>query len=94
MKPSTPDAMASLINDIRGAIPFGLSEAELCSGTCKGCSKKLLEFLDQELSDWTMRLNAGDKPNLGDIHRLAKTARKIYTALEKNNLVQASRAVS
>lgn len=94
MKPSTPDAMASLISDIRAAIPFGLSDAELCSGNCKGCSKKLLEFLDQQLTDWSIRLKAGDKPNLGDIHRLAKTAGKIYTALEKNNLVPASKAVS
>ncbi|WP_299735158.1 hypothetical protein [uncultured Endozoicomonas sp.] len=87
MKPSTPEAMAILIADIRTAIPFGLSEAELCSGNCKGCSKKLLEFLDQELLDWSHRLGHGEKPNLGDIGRLEKTARKIYSALKKNQLV-------
>lgn len=86
-KPSTPEAMAGLIQEVRKTIPFGLSEAELCSGSCQGCSKKLLEFLDQELLDWSQRLADGETPSLGDIDRLARTSRKIHRALKKNQLV-------
>ena len=90
MKPDTRTAMVQLIKQVREAIPFGLSEAEMCGGTCQGCSKKLLEFLDQELGNWTSFLEQGGKPKLGDISRLAKISRKVYRALEKNNLVDAA----
>ncbi len=40
-KPKTRDAMMQLIDQVRTAIPFDTSEAELCSGTCHGCPKKL-----------------------------------------------------
>ncbi len=68
-------------------MPFGLSEAEICSGECIGCAKKLLEFLDQELEEWNTRLDQGEVPRLGDISKLAKTSTKIYHVLAKNNLV-------
>ena len=72
---------------IREVMPFGLSEAEICSGECIGCAKKLLEFLDQELEEWSTRLNHGEIPRLGDITKLAKTAAKIHRVLIRNNLV-------
>ncbi|MCG8531789.1 MAG: hypothetical protein MI749_14150 [Desulfovibrionales bacterium] len=87
MKPDTQTAMAQLIEQIREAIPFGLSEAEICHGTCQGCSKKLLDFLDQELDHWSDYLSHGGVPRLGDISRLARISKKVYRALEKNNLV-------
>ncbi|MCL6270843.1 hypothetical protein M3P05_13010 [Sansalvadorimonas sp. 2012CJ34-2] len=87
MKPDTQTAMTDLIAEVRKVIPFGLSETELCSGTCKGCSKKLLEFLDQELSEWSLFIEQGGKPKLGDVSKLARISTKVYKALEKNNLV-------
>ena len=87
MKPDTRTAMVQLIGQIREAVPFNLSEAEICSGTCQGCARKLLDFLDQELAQWDSFLAQGGKPKLGDISKLAKTSRKIYRAMEKNNLV-------
>jgi hypothetical protein len=88
MKPDTPVAMQQLIDTIRQRIPFDLPEAYVCSDDCNGCSMKLLEYLDMELIEWERRLDAGDRPNFGDINRLAKMAKKIYRVLDKNGLVK------
>ncbi|HGG61257.1 MAG TPA: hypothetical protein ENK26_15310 [Gammaproteobacteria bacterium] len=89
MKPATPEAMRQLIRQIREAMPFDAPEADLCSGHCHGCSFKLLEYLDIRLEEWEDRLARGEQPTLGDLHRLARTGKKIYRALEKNGLVEA-----
>lgn len=88
MKPDTRQAMLSMINEARASIPFGLSEAELCSGICHGCSKKLLNFLEMELNSWEYRLNQGESPTFGDLQRLAKISRKIFNALAKSGLIR------
>ncbi|MCF7980414.1 MAG: hypothetical protein K9K86_00410 [Pseudomonadales bacterium] len=88
MKPDTRQAMLSMINEARASIPFGLSEAELCSGICHGCSKKLLNFLEMELNSWEYRLNQGESPTFGDLQQLAKISRKIYNALAKSGLIR------
>lgn len=49
---------------------------------------KLLEFLDMEVYDWEQRLDMGEIPNFGDLHRLANMAQKIYRVLDKNGLIQ------
>lgn len=87
MKPNSPEAMKELISEIKQPIPFGMTEAEMCSGICHGCSKKLLEFLDTELEYWEVMLTNGQCPTLRDIHRLDKSSKKIYASLKKNNLV-------
>ncbi|RRJ83974.1 hypothetical protein [Aestuariirhabdus litorea] len=79
--------MRALIDEIRRQIPFGLSEAEICSGTCRGCSKKLLDYLDRELEEWEIRLNQGEIPNLGDLRSLAQRSRKIHNALARSQLL-------
>ena len=80
--------MQRLIKDVRTAFPFGASDAQLCSDSCQGCSKKLLEFLDTELDDWEHKLQQGVRPNFGDIHRMGKTCKKVYAILKKNGLVE------
>ena len=87
-KPSTHQAMQQMINDARAAIPFDLTEAELCSGICQKKKKKLLNFLEMELQSWEYRLNQGEIPTFGDLQRLAKTSRKIFTALSKSGLIE------
>ncbi|WP_252178875.1 hypothetical protein [Endozoicomonas sp. 4G] len=87
MKPNTQTAMQELILQVREAIPFDMPEAEICTGKCVGCPKKLLEFLDQELTDWESRLEDEEAPRLGDLSRLAKTSKKVHKALAKNGLV-------
>jgi hypothetical protein len=87
MKPDAQTAMRDLIVNVKTAIPFDLPESDLCSGSCRGCSKKLLDFLDMELEDWQRILEDGDSPSLGDIDRLAKRSKKIYSALKQNGLV-------
>jgi len=87
VKPNTATAMADLISQIRDTIPFDTPMSELCNGPCTGCSKKLLDFLDTEIEEWESNIAAGEQPNLGDIHNLAKTSRKIYAVLKKNGLV-------
>ncbi len=79
--------MADLIGQIKEAIPFDVPEADMCSGDCIGCPKKLLEFLDTEIEFCEFKLADGEQPSLGEIDRLAKCSKKIYKALEKNKLV-------
>jgi len=92
-KPSVSYAMAELIHQVRDEIPFDIPTAELCKGPCKGCPKKLLEYLDMELEDWEGRLNNSEQPRLGDIQRLARRSKKIYRSLEKNGLLDSSDSV-
>jgi len=87
MKPKTPEAMQRLINEIREVIPFELPEVYLCDAVCKGCSLKLLDYLDVELTGWEARLTDGEIPGLADIQQLAKSSKKIYKVLEKNGLI-------
>ncbi len=86
-KPDTHTAMRQLIEQIRTSLPFDRPESQLCIGPCEGCSMKLLNYLDTELLDWEARLGDGEIPTLGDVSRLAKSAKKIYRVLEKNGLL-------
>ena len=86
-RPDPSTAMQRLIQEIRVQIPFDTPEASLCRGPCKGCSKKLLEFLDTELEEWEGRLEEGVVPRFGDLTRLERLARKVMAALRKNGLI-------
>ncbi len=88
MKPAPEIAMQNLIDQLKTVIPFDLSEAQLCAGGCKGCSKKLLAFLEMEIDGWESRLENGDIPSFGEINALAKTGKKIYAALNKSGLLK------
>jgi len=88
LKPDTSTAMTNLIEQVRETIDFDIPIARLCDGPCTGCSKKLLEFLDIELEEWETRLAQDEKPGLGDIQKLAKTSKKVYTVLKKNGIVE------
>ena len=92
MKPDTSTAMHNLIRQIRENIPFDLPEAYTCMDNCNGCSMKLLEFLDMELLAWESRLKEGERPDFGDLSRIARMARKIHRVLVKNGLIETSNA--
>ena len=88
MKPKTTVVMFNIIQQVRATFPLAMTEQELCAETCGyGCPKKLLEYIDMEITDWEQRLANGEIPNFGDIQKLSKTSRNIYRILEKNNLV-------
>nr|WP_320136402.1 hypothetical protein [uncultured Amphritea sp.] len=87
-KPDTQTAMRKLIADIRAGIPFDTPMKDLCNGPCTGCSKKLLDYLDTELEEKEAALDAGYKPDFGDLNRLKKTALKIRGVLVKNGLIE------
>ena len=87
MKPKTPVAMQQLIQQVRETLPFGLPQGDVCADECKGCSLKLLDYLDLELIDWENRLQQGDVPGLGDIQRVAKISRRIYKVLDRNGVL-------
>ena len=80
--------MNNLISQVRKSVPFDTPQDELCNGPCTGCPKKLMEYLDTQLEEWEADLQAGEEPTFGDIQKLAKTSRKIYGVLEKNNLIK------
>lgn len=86
-RPDLSTAMQRLIREVRTQVPFDMPEASLCRGPCKGCSKKLLEFLDTELEEWEGRLEEGEVPRFGDLARLERLARKVVAALRKNGLI-------
>ena len=93
MKPDTVLAMQNLIKQIRSAIPFDLGKTDTCPDSCRGCSVKLIDFLEVEIKDWEYRLVNDETPNFKDFDELAKTAKKIYSLfplaarepLQKNN---------
>ena len=85
-KPGRQQAMQQLISDIRRAMPLDEPYALLCQKQCVGCPKKLMEYLESELTGWESALQAGEQPSLGDVNQLAKTSRKIYRVLQKNGL--------
>ena len=76
--------MRLLIEQIREVIPFDIPVSILCSGTCRGCSKKLLDYLDNEIIQWEAALDQDDEIKLGDLSKLASTSRKVYRVLQKN----------
>ena len=83
--------MQRIIQQIRANFPFAMTEQELCTDTCSyGCPLKLLEYMDQEISDWEHRLENGEIPNFKDIQKLSQSSQKIYQVLARNNLVDAS----
>lgn len=86
--------MHQLIAQARAALPFDAPEAQICAGDCDGCALKLLDYLDGELLDWEQRLATGDKPSFGDLSRLAKISRKVYTVVERNGLIMGHRQAS
>ena len=85
-KPATTEAMLALISSVRQHLPFHVSPADLCQHSCSGCPKKLMEFLDTELSDHEQNLATGHIPTLGEISKLARTSRKIHAVMVKNGL--------
>jgi len=87
MKPSTSEAMRQLIQQIRGNIPFDTQMRDACSEDCRGCSMKLLEYLDSELESWEYRLEQHEVPDFRDLSRLERSGRKVYKALQKNGLI-------
>jgi hypothetical protein len=87
MKPDTATAMRQMIEQVRDAIPFDRPEAQVCTGLCTGCSVKLLDYLDRQLSEWETRIAAGERPSLADLSRLGGASRKVYRALAANGLV-------
>jgi hypothetical protein len=87
MKPDTRTAMRNLIRQVREALPFDVPQARACTGSCQGCSQKLLDYLETELAGWETRLDQGERPNFGDLSRLANTGRKIHRVLVKNGVI-------
>ena len=87
MKPNTSTAMQNIIDEVRLAIPFDAGVEQLCTDSCKGCSMKILEFLETELEAWEQKLQDGVQPDFGDIKRMSKTCKKVYGVLMKNGLV-------
>ncbi len=87
MKPDARNAMRQLIQDVQRVMPFDMPTAQLCSGLCVGCPKKLLSYLEDELARWQSFLDDGSVPSLGDLNRLGRCSQKVYSALQKNQLL-------
>lgn len=79
--------MFRLIDDVRLTFPFDLPRAQVCGDECRGCSVKLLGFLESELDSWEIRLAAGEQPGLAELSQLIRTTRKVGRVLEKAGLL-------
>lgn len=88
MKPGTRQAMHNMIGQIREVLPFDLDRDEVCSGECRGCSVKLLDYMDLELENWRYRLDSGETPNFRDLSKLASSGKKVHRALSRNGLIR------
>jgi len=86
-KPDRRQAMAQLIQTIRSKLPFEQPDIYYCHADCKGCSLKLMEYLDMELINWEKRLQDGEWPSFGDINQLLKTSKKVANVLKRNQLL-------
>lgn len=88
MKPKTTVVVSNIIQQVRATFPFAMTEEELCADSCSyGCPKKLLEYIDMEITEWERRLENGEIPNFGDVRKLSKTSEKIYRVLIRNHIV-------
>jgi len=83
-KPNTKTAIQQLIAQIQQAIPLNLNEAQMCQGECLGCSKKMLEMLDAEISYWQY---TDAIPSLKDLKNLENIGRRTYKILKRNQLL-------
>ena len=88
MKPRATRAMQQLIAQIRLTFPFDLPRAQICGDECRGCSIKLLGFLETELDGWEERLAAGERPGLAEMSQLIRVTRKIGRVLHKAGLME------
>jgi hypothetical protein len=86
-KPNTQTAMRQLIEQVRTALPFDLSDEERCGDTCQGCSSKLLIYLESELDQWEAKLAQGVTPDFADLSRLASQSKKIAAIVKRNGLM-------
>ena len=86
MKPNTSQAMEQLICQIKSGLPFEAPEAQLCSGLCLGCPKKVMTFMEDEVAAWEQVLANGEVPSLGDVEKLGKTAVKVRKVMERNGV--------
>ncbi|NTS76499.1 hypothetical protein HR060_06410 [Catenovulum sp. SM1970] len=86
-KPDIVSAMQSLILAVRADFPFNEPQANICGISCVGCPKKLLELVDTELTDWELKLQAGETPLLGELSRLGKLCKNVRRGLKRNGLV-------
>lgn len=87
-KPNTTEAMRHLIDEVKKTLPLDLSPIQACSDDCRFCSIKLIEYISSELESWEGRLNDGNKPDFGDLNRLAKSSKKIYAVMKKKGMIE------
>jgi hypothetical protein len=60
----------------------------MCQGICRGCSKKMMEMLDAEVSQWQADLdNDLADPTLADLAFMEKLARRTEKILRRNSLM-------
>lgn len=88
-KPNTIVAMRALLYRVNHELIDKIDHAKLCTGTCVGCSKKLIEYLHLEVESWEARLDAGGTPTFGEMESFEKRCEKITLAMRKNNLILA-----
>ena len=88
MRPNAAQAMLQLIDEVRLRFPFDLPQAQVCGDGCRGCSIKLLGFLEGELDSWEARLAAGEQPGLAELSQLLRVTRKVGRVLENAGLMR------
>ena len=67
-RPDSVTAMRSLIAEIRRTLPFDKPEAQICTDPCRGCSIKLLDYMQAELVGVSFAVQAGEAAYLPLAH--------------------------
>lgn len=86
-KPDRQTAMLNIIQLVRDDFPFYAPESQICSDTCVGCPKKLLELVDTEIIDWQYKIECGEIPDFSEIDRFAKLCKNVRRSLVKSHVV-------
>jgi hypothetical protein len=88
-RPRTTEVMRDFLRQARTGLPLGLAADDICTDDCRGCSMKLIEYLESEIENWEYRLQQGDVPDFRDLDRFARSATRIHRVLVRNGLVEA-----
>ena len=83
-KTQYPNRHAKLDKPDQSDYSTQLRRSTIVPGQCLGCSKKMLEMLDAEISYWQY---SDTIPSLKDLKNLEKIGKRTYKILKRNQLL-------
>lgn len=81
--------MQQIIDAVKNEFPLYQTDTFKCGpdNDCIGCTKKLMELVDSDLTYWQHQIELGIAPTFDEISRFAKMCKNIRRALVRNNRI-------